>query len=64
MSLLEKLIFFKNNGVKMNIIAKLSNCSLPTISNWIAGRDEPSIHLQRSIEIGVEKFLKKMKEVM
>ncbi len=64
MTLLEKLIFLKENGIKMNAIAKLSNCSLSTISNWIAGREEPSIHLQRSIETGIEKFLEKMKETM
>lgn len=60
MSLLEKLQYMKENGVGMNAIAKLAGCAPQTISNWMNGRINISIHLQRSIEFAIEEFVKKM----
>lgn len=62
MSLLERLQYMKQNGVNMNAIAKLAGCAQQTLSNWLNGRQEISIHLQRSLEYAIEEFVKKMEK--
>lgn len=63
MSLLEKLQYMKKCGVSMRAIAELAGCSAQTVSNWLNGRQEVSVHIQRSLEFAIEEFKKKMEGI-
>lgn len=63
MTTFEKLHYMKNNGISMKQIAKLANCAPQTISNWMTGKTEISIHLQRSLECAIVEFKKRLEEV-
>lgn len=63
MTTLEKVLYLKEKGVSLKVIAELAKCSHSALSNWINGNRAISQHLENSIEYAVQQFVKNIRVV-
>lgn len=63
MTVLEKLNYLKNEGVSISHIAKIANTTPQTVSLWMNGKKNISVHLENSLNCAINEFIKRMEVV-
>lgn len=63
MTTLEKLFYLKEQGVSISHIAKIAKTTPQTVSLWMSGKKNISVHLENSLSCAVQQFVKDVNKV-